>query len=761
MKKQLLKVAALFVVALFSVMPAKAAHEDYLKESDGWTKITSLPANIEDYYFAILEDSQDKIMKLDQGQNQWQEYKTMWYTPLTENPVNDKATLWTLETMEGVEGYADCYTMRNMSAPSYAMQTGSAWEPWFFRLQIQDTPNDLTAVGVAYSEDENGGFWTLRNARHGDNNYIGHWDTQDEIAGNKGNGEGKFQIYSILKSNAGGVSSPVADITIEKLGEKEKFAAEMNDGTRFGTPVNWTVENFGIQYHDGKGFKNGIDNDGGQNRLYLGHWNESCDIPTEVMKDARIYQLVDLEPGCYFFEVDLNACTSNTEAYLFAATKACATDDIPAKAIAYADMRTFGTNNGYHGITFNLATAQQVMLGYQVDVYNEGNPTNIEYRTTKVRLLKVDEMPNQNLFPVTELEDGEEYFVMNSNTSLPNRTMYWNGDNFRLRNLPFEIGNLKLKAIQVNENEWKFQVSSREKNGRYLIPSWDVYAGDEETANSYLWTVTYDENGFVLEAESKSNGGRHYMHVDGTREWANVRSESISENAYHWNFYKVSDIDAADMIAQTIQYNEANKMGAQTVNINISKDEKFATCILKFDAILPVGLKAYTVTGLVDNCLVLTEASSMDNYTPYILYAENGYEGTLSGQINAADYQTAVSGAYLSGAIENQVIAEGYALQNQVDKGVAFYAVDTENNQKVVIPAGKCWLSVVKDKTPGATSRSISLSFPEGDADGIGEIEVAEPAFDGAIYTIDGKRANSMQPGQIYIINGQKVMIKK
>ncbi|MBR4844790.1 MAG: hypothetical protein IKU98_00040, partial [Bacteroidaceae bacterium] len=429
-------------------------------------------------------------------------------------------------------------------------------------------------------------------------------------------------------------------------------------------------------------------------------------------------------------------------------------------------------NNGYHGIIFELATAQQVLLGYQVDVYNEGNPINIEYRTTKVRLLKVAEMPNEDLCPVTELVDGEEYFVMPSNTSLPNRTMYWNGDNFRLRNKSYDIGNLKLKAIQVvgkdeegnKKIEWKFQVSSGQKNGRFLIPSWDVYAGDEGTANKYLWTVTYDEAGFVLEAESKSNGGRHYMHVDNSQEWANVRSEKISENAYHWNFYKVSDIDDADLVASTIQYNEANKMGTQTVDINIAEDVKFSTCILKFDTSLPAGLKAYTAGGVENNCLVLTEAPTMEAYTPYILYAESGYVDnkytcTLSGAINAANYQAVVSGV-LSGAIENQVITRGYALSKKEEEGVGFYAVNTDAGQQILIPAGKCWLSVEQNKTPGVTARSIGFSFRGGDAAGINKVETEPAVLEGAIYTLDGKRVSQMERGQIYIINGQKVMVK-
>ena len=52
----------------------------------------------------------------------------------------------------------------------------------------------------------------------------------------------------------------MTDITLEYLVEKNNFAAtEM--GSRFGKPVNWTVENYSIPQKDAsKGIKNGIDN---------------------------------------------------------------------------------------------------------------------------------------------------------------------------------------------------------------------------------------------------------------------------------------------------------------------------------------------------------------------------------------------------------------------------------------------------------------------------------------------------------------------
>jgi hypothetical protein len=195
-----------------------------------------------------------------------------------------------------------------------------------------------------------------------------------------------------------------------------------------------------------------------------------------------------------------------------------------------------------------------------------------------------------------------------------------------------------------------------------------------------------------------------------------------------------------------------------SVDVNIAEDVKFATCVLKFDAELPVegGLQAYVPNSLDNNCLILEEVQSLTAYTPYILYADGGCEVTLRGINDIENYEPVVNGEYLSGAIESQTITAGYVLQNQTVEGVKFYMVDSEK----VVPAGKCWLNVVTNETPAATSRSISFSFTKGDADGIDKVEKAEFANDGNIYTPDGKRVNRMERGQIYVINGQKVMIK-
>ena len=266
-------------------------------------------------------------------------------------------------------------------------------------------------------------------------------------------------------------------------------------------------------------------------------------------------------------------------------------------------------------------------------------------------------------------------------------------------------------------------------------------------------TTNVDAKGtFKIEASSVVDGG---IRIVNTETGKYLDCENNADKNYpiysgSHDTYEFALVDASEV----------------TTSIVIDAEVQLATCVLLFDAELPANLKAYTTETLENGYLNLVEVDKLEAYKPYILYAENGYEGELSGKVDLAGYQLKVTddNGLLAGAVETQVITYGYALQNQTGengKGVAFYAVDTENSQEVTIPAGKCWLDVQKNSNPAATTRSISLRFPEGGATGIGDVKIELPADGSApIYTIDGKRVDVMQCGQIYIIGGKK-MIKK
>lgn len=193
-----------------------------------------------------------------------------------------------------------------------------------------------------------------------------------------------------------------------------------------------------------------------------------------------------------------------------------------------------------------------------------------------------------------------------------------------------------------------------------------------------------------------------------------------------------------------------------TVSVGISSANMWSTCILPFDTDVPDGMIAYTTSSMTEidgnEYLVLTKANSIDAYTPYILYAENGFSSSLTGTVDASSYPSSgyVSTDLLNGAIVSQQINEGYVLQNLNSTGAKFY---NTNGANFTIPAGKCWLTVPNNVK--------SFGFVLEDETGIGQIRLKEDNQSKNIYTLEGTQVDHVKQGRVYIINGKKVLILK
>jgi hypothetical protein len=146
--------------------------------------------------------------------------------------------------------------------------------------------------------------------------------------------------------------------------------------------------------------------------------------------------------------------------------------------------------------------------------------------------------------------------------------------------------------------------------------------------------------------------------------------------------------------------------------------------------------------------LVLTNQTSMQAFTPYILYAPNGYEGTLTGTVDAEKYAKQVTDGYLTGTVVAHEVTGGeghYVLQNQ-GEGPMFYRVgETSFN----IPAGKCWLSLPASQH-GVSA--LQLHRPTG----IETIPV-NTLNSSAVYDLSGRKVTNPTKG-LYIVGGKKVL---
>jgi hypothetical protein len=182
--------------------------------------------------------------------------------------------------------------------------------------------------------------------------------------------------------------------------------------------------------------------------------------------------------------------------------------------------------------------------------------------------------------------------------------------------------------------------------------------------------------------------------------------------------------------------------------LKVSAGNKFSTAILPFDAELPAGLEAYSCASTNGENLVLTYQTSMKAFTPYILYAPNGYEGTLSGTVDAEKYAKQVTDGYLTGTVVAHEVTGGeghYVLQNQ-GEGPMFYRV---GDTSFGIPAGKCWLTLP------ASAQGVA-SFQLHRPTGIETIPVSTLDAN-AVYDLSGRRIAHPSKG-IYIVGGKKVV---
>lgn len=191
----------------------------------------------------------------------------------------------------------------------------------------------------------------------------------------------------------------------------------------------------------------------------------------------------------------------------------------------------------------------------------------------------------------------------------------------------------------------------------------------------------------------------------------------------------------------------------RTLPLNINANNQVGTLILPFSAALPQGVKAYTCDALDEEAseLVLTPAASLQACTPYIVYAQNGYTGEISGTVDmTADYPATdvYTGGYLTGVLAATVVNDGYIMQNQ-GNGPMFYNAE---GSSFSLHAGRCYL------TPTGAAASKAYALRIGDETGINNSEsnIQHSEF---IYDLTGRRVESPTRG-IYIYNGKKMIVE-
>ncbi|MGN1254084.1 MAG: hypothetical protein ACI4T9_05800 [Prevotella sp.] len=180
-------------------------------------------------------------------------------------------------------------------------------------------------------------------------------------------------------------------------------------------------------------------------------------------------------------------------------------------------------------------------------------------------------------------------------------------------------------------------------------------------------------------------------------------------------------------------------------------DAAAATLVLPYEATIPSGVKAYTLSYTSGDEVTATEVSTtIPANTPVLI---NASAGTYT--FEATDTKTTKAAAPTSGSLtgvwtSTTAPSGSYILYNGTD-GIGFYKADGSTN---TVAANRAYLTAT-----AATAKSLSINYNGSSTTGISNITNIEND-NAPIFNIQGMRMGKNLPKGIYIKNGKKFVVK-
>ena len=295
-------------VALYSPKEVEEQHS----AEHGWQQIEVMPSDVSQYFFALYEHDTQKGLVLAAGNHQGTANQTMWFES-NVYPEGSKYALWTFDAFNsnnysGTKDVALNYlTITSAGYADYCLQHDNAWN--YRTGDNGDGWPDRCYVIPAYRPE---GYWTLQN--NNGNNYIGHWDDTDEVAGNATDSRiGHFDIYAILRGQYASVVENLDNASADNPVDLSYLITNA-DATRYNRfhanqPIGWTLSQddaFEVEYANWLPAKVGSS--------YFNKWQGSGNLTDRAISQ----QLTGLPNGKYRISVRTSSSTIHPGASLFA-----------------------------------------------------------------------------------------------------------------------------------------------------------------------------------------------------------------------------------------------------------------------------------------------------------------------------------------------------------------------------------------------------------------------------------------------------------
>lgn len=427
------------------------------------------------------------------------------------------------------------------------------------------------------------------------------------------------------------------------------------------------------------------------------------------------------EPSVADYKVDLATAVATATAARNAANEGTGVFQIPASA---------GTT---------LASAIETAQG----VYDNASATVSEVQTAIANTDAAIETYNNAT--LNEPADGDVFNVMittSDDYAFKNNPLTFNEDNASGAYFPQGIGVKAYRAQQmiftkVEGN--KYTVSTVNANGE------TVYIGTNKTINnsgttSQIRLTTESSKALAIKVVPTSvDGVYNLLNTEDSNNKLGCQDNPAEKE--QGGIYTTGSHSDFTITAAT----------KPSVDINIDAAVKYATRIFPFTPALPSGVTAYSCEAADDNTLTLEEVATPAANVPYILYAEEGNSGSLSGWGTAST--TTYTTGWLTGTYEDMAAPnESYILQNQSGT-VGFYQVDIDEATPQV-KANRAYMTI--------PSGARAYFFAGGEATAVKALN-ALTSGKAEIFNLKGERISKLQKGMnIIMTDGKslKVMVK-
>lgn len=293
----------------------------------------------------------------------------------------------------------------------------------------------------------------------------------------------------------------------------------------------------------------------------------------------------------------------------------------------------------------------------------------------------------------------------------------------------------------------------------YYMPQGVKFTAVENVKNGYKLSYTRaDGNVVYISTGTLSGLGNNHNQIRPTNDATKALTfEVTSAGDNHWYLKNTETGNNVGSNGDTGFYTAggANKdMKIQEavnneVALNIKAENQYGTIILPFNAEVPEGVTVYCVSETQGATLTLVEKTTMEANTPYIVFAEQGATATLAGLGSAYNDASFTNGLLTGVYTQTDAPVGSYVLQ-KLNGTVAFYEVAEGKQPKV--GANRAYLN------DASAEAGIKAFYLGGDADAIKSV------FDGLVngdaYDLGGRKVNKLQKGNVYIVNGKKVVVK-